>query len=33
MRDRDFREKLRDAASADALHALFLLPRTETLAA
>jgi PTS system nitrogen regulatory IIA component len=33
MRDRDFCEKLRDAESVDALHALFLLPRTETLAA
>lgn len=33
MRDPDFCEKLRDAESADALQALFLLPRTETLAA
>ncbi|HTK83758.1 MAG TPA: PTS sugar transporter subunit IIA [Patescibacteria group bacterium] len=33
MRDRDFCEKLREADNADALHALFLLPRTESLAA
>lgn len=33
MRDRDFCEKLRDAENADALQALFLLPRTESLAA
>lgn len=33
MRDRNFCEKLRDAESSDALQALFLLPRTETLAA